>query len=233
MSNVRLIYGFEIRFKRFPSCMSNNQDKIRIVVADDHGVVRAGISRWLNQEVDMDVVGEARSGVEALRMIEKMEPHVVLSDIQMPDMSGLDLVKALREKHPSVCIVLMTVYKGWYVAKVLEAGGIGYLTKEAERAMFVLAVRWAAEGRWWLDPAELQEEMNRQRILNELGLTPTERQILSLIDQSNTEICAELGMKESTLRKTHFNNIFFKIQVNKRQEAIVWAQQMKLIDRRV
>ncbi len=207
------------------------EDKIRVVVADDHGVVRSGVARWLDKEADFEVVGQARNGKEALRLVHQHQPDVLLSDIEMPDLRGLDLVKIIRKKHPDVRVVLMTVYKGWYLRDILEAGSIGYLTKEAEREMFVLAIRWAAEGRAWIDPEELTAEMRRKQELARLGLTPTEQRILQIIDLPNAEIAARLGMKETTLRKAHLSNIFFKIGVNKRQEAIQWATQRRLIER--
>lgn len=212
--------------------MEPSENKIRVVVADDHGVVRSGVARWLDAEADLEVVGQARNGKEALRLVHQHRPDVLVSDIEMPDLRGLELVKIIREKYPEVRVVLMTVYKGWYVRDILDAGSTGYLTKEAEREMFVLAVRWAAEGRAWIDPEELTAEMRRKQELSALGLTPTEQRILQLIDLSNAEIAARLGMKETTLRKAHLSNIFFKIGVNKRQEAIRWAVQRRLIKRK-
>ena len=205
--------------------------RIRIVVADDHAVIRAGICRWLDQEQDLEVVDQAQNGKEALQLIQRHSPDILLTDIEMPGLLGIELVGMLREDHPNVSVVLMTAYKGWYVREIMEVGGVGYLSKEAEREMFVLAIRWAARGKCWIDPEELREEIDRTRELVYLGLTPTERRILALIDRANEEISKQLGMKETTLRKTHLSNIFFKIGVNKRHEAIAWARKKKLLGR--
>ena len=204
---------------------------IRLVVADDHAVTRAGICRWLDEELDLEVVGQAQNGREALQMIQRHSPDVLLTDIELPDLRGLELVPMVWENHPNVSIVLMTAYKGWYIREVMEVGGVGYLSKEGEREMFVLAIRWAARGKCWIDPEELREEIDRARELDHLGLTPTERRILALIDRPNEDISKQLGMKETTLRKTHLSNIFFKIGVNKRHEAIAWARRKKLTER--
>ena len=209
--------------------MELREANTKVIVADDHGVVRAGISRWLDHEETIEVVGEASSGAEALRMVALYRPDVVLSDIRMPDMSGLELVQVLRERHPRIKSILMTSYKGWHTREVLEMGGVGYLTKEAEREMFVLAVRWAAQGRCWLDPAELQHEMKREEELRERGLTPLEQRILQCIDDTNDQICTKLGLREANLRKNHLPNIYFKVEVNSRQEAIRWARSRKLV----
>ena len=209
--------------------METTPPSIRIVVADDHSVVRAGICRWLDREPDLDVVGEAQSGQDVLRLVALHRPDVVLSDIRMPDMDGLALARTMQARHPEVRMVLMTSHKGRHVREILDMGTVGYLTKEAEREMFVVAVRWAAQGRYWLDPTELRVEMTRHQELRDLGLTPTEQRILGLINRPNESICEELGMKASTLRKTHLSNIYFKLQVNKRQEAIDWARKRKLL----
>ena len=211
--------------------MEQPEARIRIVVADDHAVIRAGICQWLDEEPDLEVVDQAQDGREALRLIQRHSPNVLLTDIEMPDLRGLELVRMVQEKHPNVNIVLMTAYKGWYVREVMDVEGVGYLSKEAEREMFVLAIRWAARGKCWIDPEELREELDRAHELDFLGLTPTERRILALIDCPNEEISNQLGMKETTLRKTHLSNIFFKIGVNKRHEAIAWARKKKLIGR--
>ena len=211
--------------------MEQAQSPIRILVADDHAVIRAGICRWLDQEPDLEVVGQAENGRQALHLIQQHRPDVLLTDIEMPDLLGLELVGMVREKHPEVSVVLMTAYKGWYVREIMDVGGVGYLSKEAEREMFVLAIRWAVRGKCWIDPEELREEIDRARELDYLGLTPTERRILALIDRPNEGISQQLGMKETTLRKTHLSNIFFKIGVNKRHEAIAWARRKKLLGR--
>ncbi len=102
---------------------------IRVVVADDHEVVRAGICRWLDREAEMEVVGEAGSGQEALRLVSQHRPDVLLSDIRMPDLDGLALAQTLKERFPEVRMVLMTSHKGWYVRDILDMGSVGYLTK--------------------------------------------------------------------------------------------------------
>lgn len=211
--------------------MEESNAQIGLVVVDDHAVTRAGICRWLNEEPDLKVVAQAQKGEEALRLVQQYHPDVLLADIELPDLCGLDLVRKVQQSHLDVKVVLMTAYDGWYVHKILEFGEVGYLSKEAERERFILAIQWAAQGKCWIDPDALLKEMHRVREFDYLGLTPTERRILTLIDRPNREISEQLGMKETTLRKTHFSNIFFKIGVNRRYEAIAWAIEKKLIAR--
>lgn len=211
--------------------MEESNAPIGLVVVDDHAVTRAGICRWLNEEPDINVVAQAQKGNEALRLVKQYHPDVLLTDIELPDLCGLDLVYEVQQSQPDIKAVLMTAYNGWYVHKILEFGEVGYLSKEAERERFILAIHWAAQGKYWIDPDALIEEMNRVREFDYLGLTPTERRILTLIDRPNKEISEQLGMKETTLRKTHFSNIYFKIGVNRRYEAIAWAIERKLLER--
>jgi DNA-binding NarL/FixJ family response regulator len=202
---------------------------IRIVVADDHSVIRSGVSRWLDDDPEMEVVGQAKNGTEALELVRTLKPDVLISDIEMPDIKGTELIDEAQSIHSALKIVLMTMHKGWYVQKILDKPGIGYVTKEAEKEIFIIAIKWAMQGKCWIDPEELQEDIRRERIIHQASLTSTELSILELLELSNAEIAEHTGTKLTTIAKSHLPNIFYKIGVKNRYEALDWARKMKLV----
>ncbi len=211
--------------------------KIRLVLADDHAVVRQGTRELLEQEPDLKVVGEAATGREAVRLAQELRPDVVIMDVRMPDLSGLEATRRIRELNlPSQVLVLTAYDDDEYVFALLEAGAAGYLLKTAPIREVVRAVRQVHSGQSPLDPAvahkvvrQLADGRPRLRRERTMGgpdrLTEREIEVLEVIAQgktTNREIAETLVISERTVQ-THLSNIFSKMKVNSRIEAVLAA----------
>jgi DNA-binding NarL/FixJ family response regulator len=194
---------------------------VRVVIADDHPVVRSGIRDMLDGADGIEVVGEATCGPEALEQVEDTHPDVLLLDVEMPEMSGVEVAQRLQERsHPVRLLALSSYDDQEYVQGLLDGGASGYLTKENAPELIVEAVRAVAEGevRWFVQPS-----------LNagpSPDLTFREKEILRLIAKgySNDGVAEQLNISESTVR-THATNIYRKIDADSAREAIAWAWQ--------
>jgi DNA-binding NarL/FixJ family response regulator len=204
---------------------------IRVIVADDQQIMREGLVALLELLDDIEVVGDAGNGEQAIRLVREHQPDVVLMDLRMPVMDGIEATSKITREHPGVAVLVLTTYAdGESIDSALRAGALGYLTKDAGRVEIASALRSAAAGQSTFDAsvsrrllAALGEQPPRRRG-NPDGLTAREVEVLSLIAQglSNGEIAAELFIGETTV-KTHINNAFAKIGVRNRAEAVRYA----------
>lgn len=203
--------------------------KIRILVAEDHNVVREGLVAILNRTPDMTVVAEAKDGIEAIEQFEQMRPDVSVLDLEMPLSTGLEAIGKIRVKDADARIVVLTTYAGdERIHRALEAGASAYVLKDAETAVVLDAIRKVHAGGVFIDPTAAAE-LARHAIS---GGTLSEREIevLRLISRgkSNKEIAADLFVAESTI-KTHVATIYEKLKVTDRTEAVVKAIRRGII----
>lgn len=207
----------------------NPTEPIRLLIVDDHPVVRDGLVAILHQgEPDLEVVGEAGDGKEAVAAWRTLRPTVIIMDLQLPGLSGVEAIKAIRREDPEARVLVLTTFDGDAdIQRALEAGARGYLLKSVRRATLIEAVRAVAAGQRYLPPAtaaRLVEAMEAER------LTARELDVLKLLAQGqrNREIADALGLAEPTV-KIHVNNLLRKLQVKDRTEAAVVALRRGII----
>ncbi len=209
------------------------QKLIRIMIVDDHAVVRSGLSAFLMVYDDLDFVGEAASGEEAIRLCKKLHPDVVLMDLVMPGMDGAAATQAIREECPDIQVIALTSFKeDDLVQRTLKAGAIGYLLKNVSSNELVSAIRAAHAGRPTLAPEAAQVLIQASQGSPSIGsdLTSREREILALMVSglSNPEIAEKLVVSRSTV-KFHVSGILSKLGVTSRTQAVTLALQNKLV----
>ncbi len=203
---------------------------VRIVVVDDHPVVRAGIVGLLGVEDDLEVVGEAGDGAEALDVVAATAPDVVLMDLRMPRVDGVSATARIGIEHPGVRVVVLTTYEtDGDILRAVEAGATGYLLKDTPREDLVEAVRAAARGETVLAPSVARRLVEQMRGGGE-RLTVRELEVLGGVARglSNAEIGAELFIAEATV-KTHLLRVFTKLGVADRTRAVTVALERGLI----
>lgn len=219
---------------------------IRIVIADDHALLRQGIKNVLSLEPDLEVVGEAADGDEAISKVESLAPDILLLDVNMPRMTGMEVTKRLKKTAKSpVKVIILTIHDDdSYVIEVIKSGAIGYLLKDIEPGMLVKAIRMVHEGHSFIYPTlarQLFGELSRQdekrngalvmlERPKEERLTYREVEVLQLIGQgmNNQEIAHTLYLSEKTV-KNHLTNIFRKINVVDRTQAVLYAIKHKIV----
>ncbi len=209
-------------------------DIIRVVLIDDHTVLREGLKLLLSLEPDLEVVGDASSGEEGLLTVERVHPRVVVTDVGLPDIDGIEVTRRLREDFPDTRVLVLTVHdEDTYVFALMQAGASGYLVKNAAANDLVHAIRTVAAGRPWLQP-----QIARRLIRTRDGeppewqpgsdlvepLTPRELEVLRLLAgaATNREIADRLEISPRTA-ETHLTNIYGKLGVRGRTEAMLWA----------
>jgi NarL family two-component system response regulator LiaR len=211
----------------------NEQKPISVVIVDDHAVVRSGLSAFLMVYDDLDFVGEAASGEEAVRLCNNLRPDVVLMDLVMPGIDGATATQAIRENCPDTQVIALTSFKeDELVQRTLKAGAIGYLLKNVSANELVNAIRAAHAGRPTLAPEAARVLIQASQNPPSVGsdLTSREREILSLMvaGLSNPEIADKLVVSRSTV-KFHVSGILSKLGVSSRTQAVTMALQNKLV----
>ncbi len=209
---------------------------IRVLVVDDHSMVRTGLATFIRIKGDLELVGEARDGQQALHLCEQLEPDVILMDLVMPRMDGVTATQAIRERWPRVQIIALTSFKDKdLVQDALRAGAISYLLKDVSVDELAEAIRAAHAGRPTLAPEAAQVLIQATRTTGEgpgpgHDLTPREREVLALMVEglNNPQIGERLVISVTTVR-SHASSIFSKLGVSNRAEAISLALRNKLV----
>jgi DNA-binding NarL/FixJ family response regulator len=213
------------------------RDPIRVVLVDDHAVVREGLRALLSSAADIEVVGEANNGRTAIRVAAQLQPDVVMMDLKMPEMGGLEAIGQIRSAAPKTNIVILTSFiEESQVRAAIEAGALGYLLKDAMRDDIVSAIHAASQGRPALHP-EAQRHLMKQLTAPASPslfdvLTPRERDVLRLVAEgnSNKRIASALQLTEGTV-KGHVSSILVKLGVEDRTQAAVLATRNGFLEK--
>lgn len=195
---------------------------LRILLADDHPALRDGLALILDNQIDMAVVGQASNGREAIEQFCQLQPDIILMDLRMPEMTGLEAITAIRAQSPTARIILLTTYDGDEdIYRGLRAGAKSYLLKDAATQEILAAIRQVCAGKSHI-PQEVGSKLAERSRLPDLS--ESEQAVLQQIatGKGNQEIAAALGIAESTV-KFHLNNIFSKLGVSNRTEAAITA----------
>jgi DNA-binding NarL/FixJ family response regulator len=207
---------------------------IRVLIVDDHALVAEGTRQLLDAEVDLEVVGEARTGEEGLRLIERLRPDVALLDVNLPGISGLEVARQAGTSVPTVALLIVSAYDDYaYVSQALDLGVGGYLLKTATATELVDAVRAVAHGVFVLDKA-VSLRLSRRGRPGDSGptaLTQREHEVLTLLSRgrSNKQVAAELGLGLRTI-EGHVSSILAKLGVASRTEAVLHALGHGLVE---
>jgi DNA-binding NarL/FixJ family response regulator len=218
------------------------QEPIRVLIADDHALFRRGLSMVLESEPDIEVVAEAQDGEEVIAKAEEIVPDVLLMDVRMPKLSGIEATRAIRESVPSSKIVMLTVSdEEDDLFDAIKAGANGYLLKEISIEEVADAIRAVTQGQSLISPSMASKLLNEFNALAKQAdekprlaaprLTQRELEVLKLVAQgmSNREAADSLFIAENTV-KNHVRNILEKLQLHSRMEAVVYAVREKLLD---
>ncbi|MBH0099851.1 response regulator transcription factor [Salinibacterium sp. NSLL150] len=206
---------------------------IRVVVADDHPIVRSGIVGLLGSADDIEVVGEASDGTEAVALATQLSPDVVLMDLRMPGLGGAEATAQLVAARPDVRVLILTTYESdENILTAIEAGASGYLLKAAPQEEILAGLRSVARGEVALAPSIAALLVNRMREPAKVSLSDRETQVLALVAEgnSNRKIAAALFVSEATV-KTHLIHVFEKLDVKDRTRAVTKAMELGLLPR--
>ena len=210
-------------------------DQIRVVIADDHLLLREMLCQILRQEKSIEVVGEAGNGLQTIDVVSDLKPDIVLLDIIMPEMDGLKVLPAIREKSPKTKALMLTVAKDEaMILKALKAGAKGYLSKDVGISDLIKAIQAVHQGELWVERKLMARFFEGEAIAGPKGedqsgktkdgLTPREQEVLRLLTKGSTnkELAKALFISEKTV-KSHLNSIFRKLKVSRRLQAILYA----------
>jgi two-component system response regulator NreC len=217
----------------------DKMNKIRVILADDHRILREGIRALIEDQDDMVVVGESEDGMATVKMVAELEPDVVVMDIAMPLLNGLEATRQIHRDFPQVKVLILTMHDNEeYIRQVLAAGALGYVLKDAAARDLLGAIRTVNQGEAILSPAitrlVIEDYLRWGDIRPEDttdGLTPREREILQLIAEgyTNKEIAGILSLSIKTVQ-SHRTNLMNKLDLHDRGELIKYAIQKKIID---
>jgi DNA-binding NarL/FixJ family response regulator len=208
---------------------------IRVMIVDDHAVVRTGLEQVLANAQEIELVGQAGDGAEAVERADETTPDVVLMDLVMPAMDGIEATREIKQRRPDTQVVVLTSFSDrGRILDALDAGAIGYLLKDAEPGELLAGIRAAARGESPLAPKAATAVLSartQRRPADELS--DREREVLTLLagGHANKEIARRLAISEKTV-KAHLTSIFRQIGVFDRTQAAIWARENGLIDRR-
>ena len=214
--------------------------KIRVFLADDHLILREGIRSILEKVPDIEMIGEAADGKEAVAKVEQLAPDVVLMDITMPGLNGLEATRQIKQKHPSIKVLILTMHEtDQYLSEMLEAGASGYVVKTTTSRELISAIRAVYQGDVHLYPSIarmlVEDYLHKVKTGEEKasynGLTPREREILRYIaeDKQNKEIAELLGISVRTVQ-AHRTNLMDKLGAHDRTELVKYAIRKGIID---
>jgi DNA-binding NarL/FixJ family response regulator len=214
----------------------SNMEAIKVLIVDDHTVVRDGLTAVLGRQGDFTVVGEAANGLEAVDRARELKPDVILMDLRMPELDGVEAMRRIRAADPEAKFIILTTYDSdEYIFEAIEAGAKGYLLKDASREELFEAVRAVHRGESLIQPGVAARVLDRFAELSRQAsdievLSEREVEVLRLMARgaANKEIAVALSISESTV-KTHVANIFQKLDVNDRTEAVTQALQRGII----
>jgi DNA-binding NarL/FixJ family response regulator len=199
----------------------------RVLLVDDHQLIRSGLATLLEPADDLEVVGEAANGAEAVDLAARTSPDVVLMDLSMPVMDGVEATRRILEHRPQIAVVVLTSFADKArVTDAIEAGAVGYLLKDSEPSDLLAAIRSAAAGHAPLDPRIARTLLPSAPATDPAAaLSVRERQVLKLVCKglANKQIGRELGISEHTV-KVHLGNVFRQIGVGDRTSAALWAR---------
>jgi len=218
----------------------SKKKKIRIILADDHAVVRSGLRMLLDAQPDMEIMDEAESGIEAVEKAQSLRPDVILMDVQMPDLNGIEATKQIKVLVPESAVIALTMHEDdQYFFEMLRAGASGYVPKRAAPDELVSAIRIVSSGGVFLYPSlasrlvqnYLKHAQTNNESITEDDLTPREREVLILIAESysNAEIAKELVISVKTVDR-HRENIMRKLNMHSRIDLVKYAIRTGLID---
>jgi two-component system response regulator NreC len=214
--------------------------KIRILLADDHTILRAGLKMMLNAQSDMEVVGEAQDGRQAINEAQRLQPDIVLMDITMPDMNGIEATRQIKRSLPDIKVLILTMHEhDEYVFQALRAGASGYILKEAADTELITALHVVQTGQFYLSPAAqsvmVGDYLQRVRTGEEKdsynSLTEREREILKLVAEgyTNNQIAEQLVISPKTV-DTHRTHIMDKLNLHSRAELVKYAMRRGLLE---
>jgi two-component system response regulator NreC len=213
--------------------------KIRLLLVDDHAVIRTGLRMLLGNEPDVEIIGEAGTGHEALKAVGAMDPDVVLMDIGLPDISGIEATRSIRANHPRTAVVALTIHEDEeYFFKMLDAGALGYVPKRAAPEELLTAIRAAAKGEVYLFPSLakllVRDYLTQNRQTNGEpsldGLTDREQEVLQYLAEgkANEEIAEALVISPKTVAR-HRENLMRKLNLHSRSELVRYAIRKGII----
>lgn len=213
--------------------------RIRLLLVDDHEVVRSGLKMLLENESDLKIVGEANTGGQALEMVETLKPDVVIMDITLPDISGIDVTRRIKDTHPNIAVVALTIHEDQqYFFEMLQVGASGYVPKRAAPDDLIIAIRAAHRGEMYIYPSlakllvgdflSRSGEDDAKETMT--GLTPREQEVLSLLAEgkTNDEIASLLSISVHTVAR-HRENLMGKLGLHNRSELVKYAIRKGLI----
>lgn len=207
-------------------------DRITVLIADDHSIVREGLRLVLEQAKDLEVVGEAATGREAVEKINQLQPRVAIVDLQMPEGDGFSVLKEIGETAPDTQVIMLTVHaEEEYVRQAMNLGAAGYVLKEIPKDELLTVVRKVAAGQAFVDSAVTKALLGQLKKAGQQQLSDREKEVLQLAanGMSNKEIATELHISIETV-KTHIKHIFEKLEARDRAQAVAIGLREHLVD---